>query len=77
MSFLAVYITYFKLPMCLLLMCVSHAIRMNPVYKPEVATDSCLDKLTSVWLVNARDRGGGRNSRYQQSAQRCPTQHNQ
>ena len=63
---------------CLLLTYVSDAIRMNPVCKPELATDSCLDKLASSWLINTRDRGGGRNHRYQQSAERHrQTQHDQ
>jgi len=41
---------------------VSDAVRMNPQSK--AATDCILDKVTSMWLVNARDRSGGRKQRY-------------
>jgi len=55
------------------LLCLSDAVRMNAVGK--LATDSCLDKLTAVWLVNARDRSGGRKQRYQLTGQhRTPRQ---
>ena len=50
------------------LLCVPDAVPMNAVGKP--ATDSCLDKLTAVWLDNARDRRGGRKQHYQLTGQR-------
>jgi len=37
---------------------------MNPAYKPDAATDRMLDTLVSHWLVNERDRNGGRKQRY-------------
>jgi len=43
---------------------VSDAVRMNPVCKPEVATDNAIDRVVGMWLVNARDREGGRKCRF-------------
>jgi len=51
---------------------VSDAVRMNAV-----ATDSCLDKLTAVWLVNAQDRSSERKQHYHLTGQRRTPQQQQ
>jgi hypothetical protein len=39
------------------------AVRNNPICKPEIATDVVLKRVISSWLINSRDRQGGRRRR--------------
>lgn len=39
------------------------AVRRNPLFNPEIATDSAIQKTTGIWFYNARDRKGGRLTR--------------